>query len=87
MIPTREKLGKFPLTALILYGLGAIAVYFIFFFYNKILSDLFCESRVGSAIFSLAIIIMAAGFYGSTVSIIIRCTVERSIECNGTRKG
>lgn len=87
MMPKSDKCGKDRLILLILYGFGAVAMYCLFFFNDQILSGFFGQNRISGAIFSLIIIILAAGFYGNTVAIIIRCTLERSLECNGTRKG
>lgn len=87
MMAKSDKCWKDYFKQLVLYGLGSIALYCAFFLNNQLLIDLFCKSRIGSAIFSLFLIILAAGLYGNTVLIIIRLTLERTLEYNGKRKG
>lgn len=62
---------------ILLWGIGTLVVYYTLFS-NQHLLMVEQKSYLG-AIYSMAIIFVAALFYGNVVSIIIKNTVERAI--------
>lgn len=71
---------------LFLYVSGAGMLYFFIFNKQHLIVNLASASKYFGALGSLIIILLAATLYGNAVSIVLRYTLEKAIECRGTGK-
>ncbi|MFZ5650363.1 MAG: hypothetical protein ACOY4I_05880 [Bacillota bacterium] len=65
---------------------GAGMLYFFIFNNQQLIVNLASASKYSGALGSLIIILLAATLYGNAVSIILRYTLEKAIECRRSGK-
>lgn len=80
MISSNKFEKKNEFIAGLFCGLGTLIGYYLFFLYDQTLLNILSQKRISSAIFSMLIILLLAGLYGNTVSIIIKNSLEKTLK-------
>lgn len=80
MICNDKITKKYDLVAAFFCGLGTLIGYYLFFSYDQILLNVLSQKRISSAIFSMLIILLIAGLYGNTVSIIVKNSLQKALK-------